>query len=203
MAVVPVVLDTVLRCKICASPERATIDRLIAEWKSRLLTKAELLEKMGELGIVNPNIDNVKLHTGTTAKPKHVRFDDSSKAAKNAEDEAAAKQKILDGLQERIASGEKLDANMVLDTIIAHGMADLELRVAGGEKSGVTIDQVLKAVGEKTKRKHSETQDQLLHALTGGISLAFKTLDKGEQLPALNAGEFDAEEVVVEADDAD
>lgn len=197
MAVVAVTLDTQLRCKICASPARSAVDALIARWKSRDVTKDELFAGMLELGIENPTLDNVKGHTGTSAKPKHVKFVDQDEAA--ADEKAAEEllEAVAAGVQERIASGGQVDADAVLDIIVQYGMAELEMKVMSGKAPGITIDQILKAVGEKTKRKHNAAQQELLGALTGGIGQVFeKALGPGPA--AIEQGVVEAEVVSVE-----
>lgn len=195
MAFAPVVLDTVQRCKICSSPARDEVNVLIGRWKVRDITKEELLEQMAALGLENPNLDNVKGHVGTKEKPKHVKFVDAAEVAADEELQDAARDAVIEGLRERIAAGEQIDADAVLDMIIELGMSDLEFKVQAGKFSGITVDQILKAVSEKTKRKHNVAQQELLGALTGGIGQVFqKALGGGA------AGELEAGPEVIEAE---
>lgn len=89
---------------------------------------------------------------------------------------------------ERVKSGEKADPDDALDFVIALGISELEARLKREGKSGVSVDQMLKAVEAKTRRKTDESRQALLGALTGGLTQVF-------QSQPFFAGEVEAEKV--------
>jgi len=110
-----------------------------------------------EWGVVNLTEENVKGHWKL-----HCRVTTSE--AVEAEQDAAYERMI------QILRGEfEVDVNTDLDRIWAMGMARLESRIARGEDPGITPDLMMKVAAEKTRRQHSETQDELIRMLTGGI----------------------------------
>ena len=189
---VPVVLDTVLRCKICASAKRVDADALICQWKSREVSKQQLLDGLRELGIDNPNIDNVKGHVGTVAKPKHTKFVDEA--------EVAAEQESIEETLEELRTGkiDLADPDDVLKFQLTAYYRNLQEKFARGEDLHLTHDHAIKVVAEMTKRKHNEAQSELLGALTGGIGQVFQKALGTAERPALDAGVVDAEVIEVE-----
>jgi hypothetical protein len=156
------------RCKICASPDRAEIDSLL-ELRSTLgkledgtrVNGDYVLKRMGELGIRNPTIDNIKLHW-----KNHCEVVDDA-LAEQLEGAAGRALEALD-------SGGTVDADAALDRIVAVGMAELEEKIRNGQKTGIGVDHIMKAIDSKTRRGHSEAQSELLRSLGGGISDVFK-----------------------------
>jgi hypothetical protein len=63
-----------------------------------------------------------------------------------------------------VKAGERVNADDALDFVIALGVTELEARLQREGRSGVTVDQLVKAIGEKTRRKSSDAQRELLGA---------------------------------------
>src|SRR5688572_12242126 len=97
MSVVPVALDTQLRCKLCAHAKRKEIDGLIAAQRRGEFNRDELLARIGALGVENPTVDNIKSHVGTEKKPKHVKFVTEEEIDEAAEAVAAEVEKLQKG----------------------------------------------------------------------------------------------------------
>lgn len=182
MAVVPVILDTQLRCKICASAKRREIDALIGQWKAKAVSKQALLDGMRELKIDNPTLDNVKGHVGTAANPKHVKYADEA--------ELEAEKAEIENTITELESGkiDMADPDEVLRVQLTAYYRSLLAKMAAGEDVHLTHDHAIKVVGEMTKRKHNEAQNELLGALTGGIGQVFQKA-LGPATPELPAGE--------------
>lgn len=195
---------TELKCKLCSHPERTEIDRLIELRSRRELNLEGLLAKMRELQVTNPTKENVTLHLRKHCQivteeefeaQQKQKADLTTKVAEICEKEFGA------GWQDRILTN---DEYLIFVRICSQ--YDLWLKVQNGEKTGATIDHGLKAVGEGTKRKSSEAEDEMKKGI-GHALQAFaeqsralsdtRNLDNGHTRPALNAGEFEAEEIVV------
>jgi hypothetical protein len=161
-------IKTEIRCKLCKSSKRAEIDAIL-EKRSKGESDADgqryniehVLKLLAELGIENPTPDNVKVHWR-----KHCELIDEQASV---EIEKRHRDTI-----DKFESGERVTADEVLDFIIFHGSADLKAKLEETGKAGITVDQVLKAVDAKTRRKHDESANLLLQAAAGGISLAFQ-----------------------------
>ena len=157
----------VKRCKICSSPERNRIETLLdhrhhrrKDLSGETINIRYVLKKMGEWGIVNPNLDNITIH-----QRKHMRF----------VEDTATLSKINNGLKTHAklkAGGGQVDVDENLRWIINVGRSEIEERMIRGEKSGITTDHMLKATAELTRRQHNEAQHELLGALVGGIGHA-------------------------------
>lgn len=190
------VTDTVfLRCKLCASEHREKINDLIAAQRSGDITREALFEQMEALGIKNPNLGNVKAHLGTSKKPGHIRL---IPAAEKAVQDAAAQE-----VYEEYKAGtlKPPSADEILDLQLSQYERELWRKIEAGESIGFTHDHALKAIAEKTKRKHNEAQQEILGALTGGIMKAFERSDQRELPPGEDPPVVDAE--VVEEEDAE
>ena len=153
------------RCKLCQHPRRAEIDALLERRSNKEKDEAGnrinleyVLRTFGEWGVQNPNEDNIKIHWR-----KHCERIQSE--ALEAVQHAA-----LQKLEEMERDGVVIDINRDLDWLWAIGLAEIRERIARGEKSGITPDLLMKIAGEKTRRQHNETQDELLRALAGGIA---------------------------------
>jgi hypothetical protein len=163
------------RCKICASTDRTEIDRLL-ELRSigekidgARVTGDYVLARMGELGLRNPTLDNLKAHWKNHCEVVSDEFASQLEGAANAALEA-------------IDKGATVDADASLDRILAIGMAEVEEKARNGQKVGISIDHILKAIDSKTRRGHTEAQSELLRSLGGGIESVFKkALGGGEQ----------------------
>lgn len=187
------------RCKLCQSPERAAIDALLeqrsngeSDDQGNRINLAYVLRQFAAWGVANPNEDNVKVHWR-----KHCQKNTSQVVAAANEQAAEAVIKILRG------EGDPVDVNADLDKLWAVGMAELDARIARGERSGLTPDMLLKIAAEKSRRSHNETQDSLLHALVGGIGASLQQAASPRKLPegevVLEIEATDAEVTEVEA----
>lgn len=75
---------------------------------------------------------------------------------------------------ERVKDGEQADPDDALDFVIALGVSELESRLRREGKSGVSVDQMLKAVEAKTRRKTNDAQQAPLGSLTLGIEMSVR-----------------------------
>lgn len=192
--------DTVLRCKLCAHEKRTEIDALLELRSKRQKNTKEVLAELEELGVENPTLDNIKGHLGQRGNKAHTVFITEEQQESTQEVREAA----LEGLKQRIASGEPVNADHVLDTLVHIGMTDLEARLRDGASSGITIDHILKAIGEKTKRKTNEAQDELLKGLGAAAGAMAKKLMPADEQPAIEGEAEEAEfEALPSAEDSD
>lgn len=189
MAVIQI--KTELRCKVCSSDFRKEIEDLLEKRSNReydeqgnRINEQYVLEKCAEYGIRNPTIDNIKNHWR-----KHCETG-SSKVI-----EAAATAQ-LDALEKVLAGGEHANLDEALRTIVTLGVAGFREKVAKG-MNPISVDHVLKAAAELTRRSHNEAQEDLLQSLIGGIGAA---LGPGKNPKQIGDGTvIDAEGVEVEA----
>lgn len=183
------------KCKLCQHPQRSQIDTLL-ELRSALQNDAEgnrvnsdyVIEKLVGMGVINPTLDNLKNHWR-----RHCEVTTEEAVVKG---QVMAAQRMLD-----ILSGAyTVDLNAELDKLWAIGIAEIEGRIAAGEKSGITPDILMRIAQEKTRRSHNESQDELLKALAGGIAAVAPAL-AGAIRPALPEGpRVIGEAHVIEAD---
>lgn len=171
------VADTNLRCKLCAHPKRAEIDALLERRSRREMNLEQVLERLVEFGVKNPNIDNIKGHLGQKGNKAHTVFvDDAEKAKDDAVDEALREQALA--IFERVMGADWRERTPTPDQVLeiqrALYLHKLELELREGKLPDVTHDQVLKNIGEGTKRKHNEAQEELLKGL-GSAAGAFAT----------------------------
>jgi len=169
------VADTNLRCKLCAHPKRAEIDALLELRSKREMNLGQVLEKLTELGVKNPNVDNIKGHLGQKGNKPHTTFvADEEKAKDDAVDEAL-KEAALE-IFERVMGADWRERTPTPDQVLeiqrALYLHKLELELREGKLPDITHDQVLKNIGEGTKRKHNEAQAELLKGL-GSAAGAF------------------------------
>jgi hypothetical protein len=164
MPVVPI--KTELRCKICKSDFRTEIDALLEQRSNResdeqgnRINLQYVQEKMIEYGVKNPTLDNVNAHW-----KNHCEVG-------SAEAITAAQSAQLDALEELLAGGEHANLDEALRTIVTLGVAGFREKVAKG-MNPITVDHVLKAAAELTRRSHNEAQQDLLTSLIGGIGQA-------------------------------
>jgi hypothetical protein len=186
MAVVPI--KTELRCKICKSDFRTEIDALIESRSNRERDKdgntinlQYVLEKMGEYGISNPTLDNVNAHW-----KNHCQVG-------TAEAVTAAQSAQLDELEKLLAGGEHANLDEALRTIVSLGVAGFREKVAKG-MNPITVDHVLKAAAELTRRSHNEAQEDLLHSLIGGIGEALASPKPMKQIEGAEIIDVEAKE---------
>lgn len=190
------------RCKMCRHPRAAEINALLARTKSDgddKLSIDEALAAIAELGVQNPTRDNLKSHFW--GKTPHVEIVQDAEVEQVEADLAEAERRAKERM--RNAPVQRAD---VADAII-----DLELAVyyeyrlllkERGDIEPLTADQIRGLIGEKTKRKHSDSQDKLMDALAGGIGQVFeKALSGGPDLPALPEHIEEGEVIAVEDGD--
>lgn len=182
------------RCKLCTHPRRADIDALLERRSNRERDEAGsnineeyVLKQLGDWGVHNPTPDNIKAHW-----KRHCEVITS----KTLE----ATQKVaLEKSRELIEGGKHVDVDENLRWLVTVGRAEIEERIVRGEKSGVTIDHVLKATAELTRRSHNAAQHDLLKELTGGIAQALTAPKK--ELPPIEVIEgVQAEYTVLEVE---
>lgn len=189
MAVVPT--KTELRCKLCTSDFRAEIDALLEQRSKRefdaegnRINEQYVMEKCIEWGIRNPTSDNLKNHWA-----KHCEVG-------SAEAVTAAQSAQLDALEELLAGGDHANLDEALRTIVTLGVAGFREKVAKG-MNPITVDHVLKAAAELTRRSHNEAQEDLLQSLIGGIGAALQPANKPKQIE--DSTVIDMEGDVIEA----
>ena len=160
------VLKSEPKCKLCRSDFRTEIDALLEQRSNRAFDEAGnrineqyVLEKCAEYGVPNPTPDNLKLHW---AKHCTVESNEVVTAAASAQ---------LDKLEELLAGGEHANLDEALRSIVTLGVAGFRERIAKG-MNPISVDHVLKAAAELTRRSHNEAQEDLLSALTGGLAKA-------------------------------
>lgn len=176
-------IKTELRCKLCAHAKRREIDELLEQRSMRKINLEGVLAQLVEWGVENPNEDNVKNHWR-----KHVEI----VSVEVAEAQSEARQEI-------VTRGKEVDVtntDAVIDRLIELGVSDLEAALEAAGTSGVTVDQLLKALSLKTQRKSSEAMAGLFGSLGKGIEGVFKkALDSPAPVPQLPAVEAEYEEV--------
>jgi hypothetical protein len=168
------------RCKLCRHDRRVEIDELLEKRSLRKKTDdgapinlAYVLAQLAEWGVDNPNEDNVKIHWR-----KHCRQVSDEKAAAELAEREDLIQKILDG---EIPLAD-IDESMRL--MFTLGVEEIKGRAARGERTGITIDHLVKFADTLTKRRHNEKTEQLMSALGGAVALAFGGAATGELPPA-------------------
>lgn len=188
-------------CKLCSFSQKAKhpslseVNILLEDRKNRRKDKfgrqinaKYVLARYAELGVVNPNMGNLINHL------KHIGFESDPLTTARLEG-----QQIVEAEMRREMAD--LTGADVADRII-----DLELRVYLAKRQAehelgsimaVTTDQIRSLIGEKTKRKHNDAQDELLRGLSAGVG-AFVSKALGPSvLPELEPV-IDAEVVEVE-----
>jgi hypothetical protein len=179
------------RCKLCQHPRRGEIDALLekrsngdSDEAGRRFNEAYVLEILGQWGVVNPTPDNIKGHW-----KNHCELISSAtlEAAQHAQIQRA--REIAEG-------GTHIDVDENLRWLVTVGRAGLEEQLSNG-RNPITVDHMLKATTELTRRAHNAAQHELLGELTGGIALA---LSRGaKELPPVEIIEgVEAEFVVVD-----
>lgn len=106
---------------------------------------------------------------------------------------------LVGSMLDRVKAGEKFDPDDALDFVIVLGVTELEARLKREGKAGVTVDQLVKAISEKTRRKSSDAQRELLGHLGGAIGEVFSGYVGGGDEPA----ELVEGEVIAEEDDGE
>lgn len=160
---------TVPSCKLCRHERRTEIDALLERRSLRqkddqgqTINAEYVFSVLREWGVENPNQDNLKIHW-----KKHCEV--------VSEKEVEDVEKALDALQtEMLAIIEASDGTVDgdLHAIRKLGMQRIKQRILQGQDPGVSLDHLLKADAELTKRQDNESKHALLSELTGGITAA-------------------------------
>lgn len=157
-------------CKLCKHPKRPEIDALL-ELRSKHTRGPDgklthtidvVLRTLGEWGVENPTLDNIKNHWR-----KHCEVVEGTAAEEHASQLEGANAEMLEILD---AADDSVDG--YLRSLIGVSKHRLRRRLLRNEDPGVTVDHALKASAELTKRSHNEAQHELMTALAGGIALA-------------------------------
>jgi hypothetical protein len=198
-----IALKTELRCKLCKHPDRAYIDELLSKRSQRLtdpVTGAQInldyvLDALRELGVSNPTEENVKNHW-----KKHCSLVDDAEAEAEERREGELQEEAV-RIFERVLGPDWRDRSPGPDQVLELQRAlwahKLHLELRDGKLPDITQDQILKNVGEQSRRRQDEAARELLGSLTGAIGAAMvKTvLPKPEPVLELEPADY------VEVDD--
>jgi hypothetical protein len=200
-----VIVKDVPRCKLCVAskafgrPDESELNRLLE--KRRMRQKDEngnvinfdyVARRFEELGFGRLTMENAKLHN------KHIEFVHESKVEQERRDWAEAEKNVRSELAE--TSGADV-ADKIIDLELKVYLAKRQIQAERGEIDAVTADQVRALIGEKTKRKHNDAQDELLKGLAGAVGGFIGKAIGTAAVPVLEAAEpevVDAEVVSVD-----
>jgi hypothetical protein len=172
-------IKTEPKCKLCKHPNRAEIDVLLErrsngdlDDKGRRFNADYVLEILGQWGVTNPTLLNIKGHW-----KNHCEVISSEEA-----EEVAAQLSELN--TEMLAILDESDGSVDSDlrAIFRLGTKRLRGRILRGEDPGVTLDHQLKASSELTKRSHNESTRELLGTLAGGLVMAIEQQKQPKQI---------------------
>lgn len=175
---------TEAKCKLCSHPERAKIDEAICQRSNREINGDALLERLAELDVANPTLDNVKNHL-----KRHCKLIEPDVADREARVKTELEKTAMAMFEDALGEDWRdrpISAEALIDLqrrLYAH---ELELRIAEGLPSGITTDHVLKGVAEQTKRKQEEGLSELFKGVGRGVEAALKN---ATAQPALPVGE--------------
>lgn len=169
-------------CKLCKHPRRAEIDVLLEKRSDKvrdpgtkkLLFTGEIVKRLlaEQFDVENPTDENINVHWR-----KHCE--------KVSEEEAQEVASALDEHQEELLAlvdGSDGTVDGDLRVLFKLGMARIRGRILRGEDGGVSVDHVLKASAELTKRQDNEVKRDVLTALAGGVGLALSQAMQPKQL---------------------
>lgn len=174
-------IKTVTRCKLCAHPRRTEIDELLlkrsegaVDEQGRRYNAERVKELLSEMGVQNPTDENIKVHWG-----KHCEKVSTELVAAQERKRIEVLEKIKDG-----ETSDLLTPDQALDFVIAQGAEELQLRIENEGKAGITVDQMMKAIEVKTRRKADDGVNKLLNEVGRGIAGVFvKKLAAGQPEP--------------------
>lgn len=166
-----IALKTEARCKLCQHPQRSDIDALLEKRSARakddngvLVNGDYVLTQLKAWGVENPTRENI-----TTHWRKHCQ----RVAGAAGEVMDAEQAKALDELLAILDSDKYPDTTEgKLQRLFDLGMAEVELRIRRGDRSGITLDQLRWVSAELGRRKGAEAQQDLLAALGAGLAQA-------------------------------
>jgi hypothetical protein len=172
------------RCKWCSHPQLGAANAIFERVSTRQLSREAAVAELEALGFENPLAgDGWKKHWSSKGHYFYQTPVDAEKAAERAEAEKeielALRQEASSLLTDILGDdwrekGVSPTPEQILEVQRVLYVHELELRLAAGLPSGITHDQVLKGIGEATKRKQNEAQDQLLKAVAGGVGMVFE-----------------------------
>jgi hypothetical protein len=176
------------RCKLCKTPHRDEIDRLLLLRSQRAslddgtpVNGEYVRARIAELGVENPTAENL-----TTHWKRHCEV---VSAAEEKEIEMAVESLLatvtLDELK-GMTTAERLDL------LEMQGYLELQARLKRTGKTGLTTDQLLRIAELKQRQKQNEDQRRFLGALGAGIVGAIGAAVK-PQLPAPAHPDLDSE----------
>lgn len=181
------------RCKLCRSDHRSEIDDLLE--KRSLRKKNESGETINlpyvlralavDYAIDNPTAENVKVHW-----QKHCEQVSDAKKDQQEQERADILAKIESG------EIELEDIDEAARKLFTLGYHEILERAKRGEKTGITVDHVIKFGDLLTKRRHNEKTEQLFDALGGAISQAMGGGEVRGELPP-------PDEILGDADDGE
>jgi len=188
---VPVLaIKTEQRCKLCRHDQRPAIDALLEarslrkkDEQGRPINLAYVLERFREMGVENPNEDNIKAHW-----KKHC---EQVSEAKLAEAES-----IRDEIIAKLDAGELdlADIDESLKVLFTIGYHEALERYRRGEKTGITLDHLDKWANTLQRRRVNENVSNLIGALAGGVARAVSGGSvQGELPPAPVEDEIEGE----------
>lgn len=177
------------KCKLCKNPKRSEIDGLL-ELRSnagkledgRRATFTVIQPIIEALGVENLTLDNVKNHW-----KKHCSTVGADTAI-SMNEAASTAIALLD------SGGEMADVDVSLRRMFTIGMAELEAKVANGEKSGIGVDLLVKLSDAITRRK---TQDAAA-SLIVGLGTALVGAISGGKVKPIEAGDDQSSPDVIE-----
>ena len=181
------------KCKLCRHQLRPEIDRLLLRRSQRekledgrAVNLEYVLARLGEMGVENPNADNVKIHW---TKHCEVVSGDVADAQENALLE------MINALTPEQIAG--MSPQERINWIAQVGMAQEMARIEAGGTTSITIDHVLRAEAELRQRKQEESTTRLLGELVGGVAHALKQKEEPKQIG--DSEVVEQEPVVIEA----
>lgn len=187
------------RCKLCSHTQRPAIDALL-EMRSRRQTdeKGEnvnldyVLRVLTEWGIENPNEDNVKNHW-----KKHCQLVDEADAAK-IEGEADALTEARVAVWERIFGEDWMTGSPTPEQILEWQRAEYLFtqyaRVKAGKETGISHDQLDRAINTTTRRSSEEKADSLVKMLGEATGTALVNLSAAKRAEAEAAVDVEVSE---------
>lgn len=177
------------KCKLCRHPRRDEIDQLLLRRSNReklpdggMVNLDFVLDKLVELEVDNPTSDNIKTHW-----QKHCEIVST--------ESAEAERLVLQDLIEEVTPEQwrAMTADQKLNWIANAGLTQEMVRILQDGKTTISIDHVLRAMGEQRQRKQDETVGKLLNELGGGIAAA---LQRGQEPKQIESAEIVEGEVI-------
>lgn len=158
-----IAIRTEEKCKFCNQECRPEIDAILERRHLKQLTIPEALAEIAALGVPSPNYDNMRLHwqkhceyLTAAAMEKRMIIEEHKEGDLATEILIMCDREFGEGWQSRPLSNDEF----LLFTRIC-SQHDMLLRIRRGEKTGATIDHGLKSVGEGTRRKHNESEEEM------------------------------------------